>query len=426
MPRWYALFQVRRCPPHLLLPQLAGIIKAQKLGRCVPRVCFERRAGRGEYYLGMAIESEVPGEPPREMERLLALPALLSPVRSPGGGQRLQALSRADLADFMGVDLAVEGYAAELRTASIERSATFDPFGPLSEQDAPLQDARPEKLLAWMSAYGEGLIDSFRAACAALQIVDPQRILRNLRLLGHAEQSADGRRWSISPTTCAGVRDGEGDAYVLCGARDSDLVARLREMLVVTELPQTGMGPPGLRIAVRAGTTFDLAAVADIEVVPHAALRLAEALPTFSQWRRALTRLPGLEPSRYEFHRYVDGEFIRAPFEQRSGLYQLWHRADAAAAHHRTLYYDGEQDEWIRGEWYALRFLERDARVPFEYDETTRRVACRRDRRLPEIYERALVLASGRLPRAEGEWVIYGSVSPELSKVLGQRLMHTE
>ncbi|HEX2094451.1 MAG TPA: hypothetical protein VHG28_18750 [Longimicrobiaceae bacterium] len=426
MPRWYAAFRIPGRPlPAQLLQQVTAIIQRQQLGRWVPRVCFERGA-RGEYYFGMAIESETPGEPPRELDPLLSISALSGALRQPGHPRRLQVLSRSEL-QRMTVDMQVEGYVPVLRAAELQRRPHVDPFGHLDEEpgEERLADERYDRLLAWVSAYGIGSMDTFRSACAAIRVRSPSRFIRSLRLLGHLEQSADGRRWSAAPTTLIGMVAHTERVHVLCGARDEALLAHLAEHSTLMRVVQPDQGPCCIRLIGLSAESIQL--LEGVEVIADAAARLATVLPTFEEWKGALVRLRGVVPALFDVRRLEGEAFIPAPFDGQSGFYELWPRTreDRQDPEHPHLvaYYDGDSREWLRGEWYGLRFLASAGHdVPFEYDAASKRVACLRGHRLPEIYERALVLSSGLLPRLENGWLIYDSVEPAVAERVLRRL----
>lgn len=90
-----------------------------------------------------------------------------------------------------------------------------------------------------------------------------------------------------------------------------------------------------------------------------------------------------------------------------------------------TLYYDEDTQRWLRADWYGLRFLARyeaGQSCPVQYGSTTSQFAVPLEWRWPELYERALVLASGRLPRRQSGWLIYDGVGRELVDALRGKL----
>ena len=73
----------------------------------------------------------------------------------------------------------------------------------------PEQTARFDRLLAWLSAVGEGRWESFVRACQTLgvspDIQTARVVFRRLSLLGHVESSQDTRTWTVCPPVV--VRD---------------------------------------------------------------------------------------------------------------------------------------------------------------------------------------------------------------------------
>jgi hypothetical protein len=96
----------------------------------------------------------------------------------------------------------------------------------------------------------------------------------------------------------------------------------------------------------------------------------------------------------------------------------------------RTVFYDQPNNWWLQGDWYGLRFLalyhNQDISCIVHYKKTTEKLAILSDQRWPEIYERALVLASGQLPtyqRTEQSWwLVYERISLKLATQLIDKL----
>jgi hypothetical protein len=62
------------------------------------------------------------------------------------------------------------------------------------------------------------------------------------------------------------------------------------------------------------------------------------------------------------------------------------------------------------------------ARATLHYDEDSGQLAIPWGWRWPELYERLLVLASGRLPRLRGPWLVYDAITPQVLDVLTTKL----
>ena len=58
----------------------------------------------------------------------------------------------------------------------------------------------------------------------------------------------------------------------------------------------------------------------------------------------------------------------------------------------------------------------------FHYDEHLKTLSIAKDQRLPDLYERSLVLASGRLPIYRHDQVIFGNISETLAHIVANKL----
>lgn len=443
MTRWYAGF---RCVgnPKVVLDQISRKIRNDNLGKFVPRVCFEKRP-RHQFYLFMAIESAVPGKPPPELQGLLALSWLCSPVHPHRCQYGYHAFTREEIRGLVGAEVNVQDYARRIRYHRLATLPLEDPFGVFpdahehgDEQGMVKRTELYNCLLHCLSAVGSGSLASFQTACHTLDLsqdnVDTRRILRRLRLLGHLECSRDGTRWSIaSPVLTRRCHPTGDDTYVFCGGRDTALLEALRLQGLVEEVPQpVGEGPatvyicgvdPAQPIAV---TGLDSAFW--LQVIDNAAERLANLLPPIEVWPDTLQVLPGITPYMFDVRRFDGSGFVDEVFEGKSGFYELWPPAGGGQpprAPKYTLFYDAKQDRWLRGDWYGLRYLAlwlEGESCEVRYDQGAGHLALPQDWRWPELYERVLVLASGRLPVHREGWLIYEAISSHLLDVLRTKL----
>ncbi|WP_371123331.1 hypothetical protein [Microcoleus sp.] len=152
--------------------------------------------------------------------------------------------------------------------------------------------------------------------------------------------------------------------------------------------------------------------------------RLAEILPNLATWKQSLRSLQGIVPSLYEWKRFDSNDFVNCISPSKTGMYQVWIRQESDRPHY-TLFYDQESDRWRQGDWYGLRFLALQ-HSGFEcvarYDRASWRLAIPISQRWPEIYERALVLASGQLPTYQNPWLLYENVAMEVISLLTDKL----
>jgi hypothetical protein len=90
-----------------------------------------------------------------------------------------------------------------------------------------------------------------------------------------------------------------------------------------------------------------------------------------------------------------------------------------------AVFYDAERGVFLRGDWYGLRclaHLREGLACPAYYDVLSARLALPMAWRPPEIYERALVLSSGRLPERRGGWLWYDDIELDLITLLAVKL----
>lgn len=305
-----------------------------------------------------------------------------------------------------------------------------------------------DRLLDWLSAWGNGSWNSFVSACYTLGLDresrarEARRILRRLRLLGHLETNQPGTKWAVTRAGLVGVRPGGADsdrvAFVLCGARDQRLLRTLQEIAPMRRIPQPQTdGPAAIVIDGHADELREkldaTSCAGQIEVYDNAALSLAKALPPIEQWAATLSALPNLSPHMFECRRLEADSWVEGPFTGRSGLYELWPaRPSETTIGTRPTYsalYDARAARWLRGDWYGLRFIARaleGRRGKVNLDVHARRLLVPIGWRWPEPYERVLVLASGRLPTLAsekgGSYVVYRDISVELVQAVITKL----
>jgi len=347
----------------------------------------------------------------------------------------------------------------------------FDPFvGPANASraraNAPEQrqaetvqrTEQYDKLLAWLSMTGAGSSGGFQQACRTLGLDNDGkqsgRISRRLRLLGHIELSRDGKRWCSAPPVLAGGADAGPDSptgsrtFILCGRRLPRDVAQLRLIADVTQLSQeAGDGPSTLIVNVAEADVFwsrlttagemtardrahSIAVRGSLPTINNGgdvALRLARALPGIHDWVALLDSVPGVTPQMYNVRRYSEGQFIDAQFQGQSGFYQLW-PTDAARSDggpRLELFFDAPSARWLRGDWYGVRFAAQQLSgepCATKYYAAYQRLAVNVEQRWPEVYERALVLASGKLPVRNGPWLVYEGIHEALLGEMGRKI----
>ena len=305
-----------------------------------------------------------------------------------------------------------------------------NPFVQSGTAPAPADSAMSDrfaKLLYWLSSYGDGTRQTFAQACQTLDTEEEGRggvgsVIRRLRLLGHMELSDDGSKWSAAPPAFVRFPDDSGKGF-LAGMRTLSLLADLGAHIATNQ--PAHMGPP------RVETSWDDArnSAQNIADAGAVSIELANLLPSVNAWKATL---PARNPviSDYDAEVWDGAEFrscvIYEGDGRPSGMYNL-----TRTIHNRefslTLFFDKPSRRWLSGDWYGLRFLALQAaryEIKAIHVSDTNEFLIPDARRLPMLYERALVLASGLLPdRAPNrKWLKYGGIPIELAQALCRKL----
>lgn len=301
-----------------------------------------------------------------------------------------------------------------------------------------------EKLLYLLSTLGQGTWDLFKKVCQALNLENPGAIRRRFKLLGHLEVSSNGRYWSIAPTALVKVRSDSGNQeFILCGQQNRNLLQELEKNFVDLKEEKQVNAPRCVRLVLP--ETKDVCSIIDkvtnenglvITNAGNAAITLADILPDLEQWHENLPNLEGVRPYAYSLKRFDGKEFVECAFSDETGMYELWpleekqfFRGVQLNRPIQTLFYHADTNTWRQGDWYGLRFLAlyySDQKNVAYYDSASSRLAVPYSQRFPELYERALVLASGLLPSyqetEQNRWWIYENVEQQLAEKLTQKL----
>lgn len=426
--RWYKGFSYLGNPKSLV-DTISEQIQRQNLCKFIPVLRVEKGAkSRRQFYFFLAIESACLGEIPTEIQStLLRLQFFQSPIRGSA------SFTYEEIKSMVGTAHDVYDYTNPIPYQPVQ--ITYDnPFDWIASPPVypPLTNIealshRYEQLLYWLSALGSGTWESFKKACDALSLEEPKRILRRLKLLGHIETSLDGSQWSTAPTAFVKVRSHSDQKFILCGQRSMNLLQKLETHLTMEFSKQPrGEAPPCVCLQVAPNTLSNM-----LEQVSHqftitnageVSNQMARILPDIATWKQSLRSLQGIVPSLYEWKRFDGNNFISCISPNQTGMYQMW-TTDCDRPRY-TLFYDQEIDSWQQGDWYGLRFLalqHSGQKCVIHYDSVTERLAIPVSQRWPELYERALVLASGRLPTYQDSWLLY-EVGLEVVQQLSYKL----
>lgn len=274
-------------------------------------------------------------------------------------------------------------------------------------------------LLLWMSARRDGTIQALRAEIARAESEfnarsDGSRPAWDLARLGHAElDSPVPGRWRVCPPVLA-ARSLRADASgILCGARTPQLLETLSDAADqhgarVIILPQDAA--PDL-VEVKAPSLAALsssARAAGIWLQPRATRALIGAVAPVRSLVFEPATMPigqGWDVSRFSLSglRWVPAT-VDAARSAKKGLFRF--RSDYETRH---VLRD------MAGTWSAApdvakyRLLERRHR-PISYSATDRTFRVAIGARPPALVERALILASGKLPSRDGPVLAYGEI----------------
>lgn len=388
----------------------------------------------------LGIDSMVRGVLPDEVkERLSYLPHCKHPLPGTYGEDDIHRMLRAETE----IDLARVGVDSDDHDAhSDSDSDTTSPI-PMkrvhSDEDLLILSRNYDRLLLWVSAAGFVSKQEFGSACHALDLAESKQtvdsVVRRLQLLGHIEMSPDRKALSVAPPVLIRTSEPEWqEAYVLCGARDTELLCALRDVAEVSERPQThANGPATVYVCIHDTDKFEaqqahLPSLSKLKVAKRVAERLALLVPSLQEWKNRLPVVEGIRPPEHIFERFSFGTWVSEAFTKKSGFYTLTPartRTRDTTLRKIRLFYDAETDHWLQGEWYGLRFLAEQLdmdRCPVRHKPTTLHLDVPVDWRWPLLYERVLVLASGRLPAHSERWLRYEGISDALLGVLRHKL----
>jgi len=394
--RWYLGYSGRG-KADTLVEELSRYLNQHRLTDTVCGMRVERRP-RGEFYFFLTLETDYFGLLPDELgEALESCPRLQFKA---GGPYELR-----DIQTMVSSELKIKALGQCLAYRRMRQDTSEDPFradvvADKAETDSAL-GGRAERLLWYLSSLGGGRWSAFSVACTALGVGDlARRLARSLRLLGHLEVSSDGERWSVTPPTCLRVRQPDGTALRFwAGARTAATTGE-RSL-------QQG-GPSRLLAGETAG-----------EELVNPAERLAPLLPTLEEYRASLGVVGGVSAVQHKFARFDGLAFKPLAFEGEPGLYEVTGREG------RTLTLLYSQGQWLKGDWYGLRYLTLQASgllLSARYDAERWSLALPADQRPPELFERALVLCSGLLPSRRERWLTYQNVPPGVAQEVAERL----
>jgi hypothetical protein len=430
--KWYRGYQIvgRR---EVYIERISTLVRNYDLGSVIPNLHTEKiRRGQRQFYLFLGFNSEPKGYiPPRILDILNSI-SIGHPLPETLEYPQIKSMTSA------GVD--TEHYRRTVTYRPPLVTATEDPFD-LGELQSYI-DQQPtnesflalNRLLYWLSATGAGGWPVFRRVSDLLtkEIVglDARHLFRRLRLLGHVEYATpNGSKWGICPPVL--VQATQPNTYFLAGQRTPSLLTDLSKIAEVEHQPQpTGQGPDIIQLRF-ASETAARQAVNRGSFKLHwgglTSLRLAEILPDWKEYQTSLDVVSGFVLSNYTLEQWQGETYVEIHFQNQTGLYRLTPREQDTRLSPQSLFYDADTDQWRGGPWYDLRYLAlQNAGEPcrVRYHHTRQRLDISANYRWPDLYERALVLASGflPLPAPDYSWYYFKDISPELAHLLAAKL----
>lgn len=418
--------------PYQIVRSIAEEIRKNRLGNLMQRICVEPSRRKGEFYFFIGIQSEHIGELPNEVRQFEKWLNFIRISAIPNGN----ALTEEDLTrDWLKRGIETTGtrqVAWQLYFQKIEPENPFD-FSTLPQPNESYRMIY-NRLLYWLSANGEGSWPSFRSACERLGLIqyeEPRHVFRRLRLLGHIEYVDEGKRWVICSPCLVEVESTEsGYECFLAGGRSQKLI---QSLVKAREFPQAGRGGPDIIRLNFFSKEEALSVIADMErsgnsiiLTGQTSLHLAEVLPDLAGWKQTILKPIFVAPERFKIQRWDGVGFscwTDCPVE--TGWYQLEERDNEQNLLHYYYFYDAELKSWFQGDYYGLRYLANwllGIRAKLAYHAKARLLSVPIDHHLPDLYERALILASGELPSTLEGFLLYKNIPSQLAKIISEKL----
>ena len=419
--------------PQFTLNDIVSAVENAGLASKIPLVKLERKARR-EFYVFLAVDDEETEGIPGELGNILRTRGIRFDEDYP--------LRPADIKSMVQrQDIEIHGFSA----LKYRRIKFQDPGDPFESSDAwnprealPETSAYYDRLLHWLSAYGEGSWEVFLRACKALKVAntnsEARSALRRLTLLGHIEPSADGSRWAAS-APCLVRFANDSNCGFLSGQRTSKFLERIRDCWSLQESPQSHFSGPAQVVVDPRICDIPKGGV-ELGVVDAGitSIRLAELLPDLSRWKDSLLSISNLDIMPFDVERWSEGGFQLCNtmynrdgiYYGERGMYRLRRKADTSGRT-MTLYFDEPAQRWLRGDWYGLRFLSirlGEDEVECVYSSQAEELLILESQRWPLLYEKTLTLASGLLPgrAANPNWLSYPCIPLSLARTLCEKL----
>ena len=419
--------------PQSVLGDIINIVQDADLASEIPLVKLEKNPRR-EFYVFLGVESSEGPRIPSGLGAVFAARNIYFEEDYPLRPEEIRPMVQRQ-------DIEIHGFQA----LQYRRQLAQDPGDPFDESDSwqpnePTSEEREryDRLLQWLSARGEGTWAAFAQACEMLEVTEDRgtarSAIRRLSLLGHMDCSADGSRWSISPSALVRFPDNKEDGFI-SGQRTSTLIHNLGALAPMSKTIQSHFAGP-TRFSWDNGPAFSSDSLANLGVEDGGvtAERLAELLPELHEWKDSLQPLPGLSTTSYRIEKWQGDKFLpcdtvrerNGVYEAETGMYRLSRDGDKTSRT-LTVFFDLPARQWLRGDWYGLRFLALEAGrsgAIAVHDSSYGKLFIPESQRWPLLYERALTLASGLLPHRTKKpgWLSYSRIPLGLAQMLSRKL----
>ena len=423
--------------PHKFMDEVAYVISennlSQKIGSSIHLFqAVNSRKRRREFSFFLSIKSEAVGNIPRDVQsKLLSLPFFSKPITVSSWGKTVSQNKKV-FEKIVGNHRLVPYPIPQKIIGGI-----YTDFNDISFTENNI-DSNCVNLLDWLSAKGYGSWATFKNVCQSLEIEHPGRVLRTLKLLGYIETSSNGKKWAIAPTAIVPLNpDPENLEFYLCGQQNTCLRQDLAKIAdIKPEGQPTTFGLPRWKVIFSDRITYDhLEKLGEIPIHKpgNIAQRLAECLPTIQEWQASLPEVGGIVKSQRHWRRYrpETQNWQDYGLPDQTGLYEMRREADQPHPD-RTYFYEAETDKWRQSDWYGLRFLALHHSRKLQecvYRVDQKQLAILSSERWPQLYERALVLASDYLPSWHNtqyeNWLIYRNITADLAYYLTELLSLT-
>lgn len=430
--RKYWVFRVYSTP-DAILRKLTTLVTTNGLRDRIPSYCLEKfvhKKGQHEFFLFLSIVTDDQDYIPQEIKEGLSYANINTLVAEyPLKYDEIKPMARPE------TEIEVGSYVRRIdyHPAQISRPDNPFDFSMTSGPDSVSSEAY-NRLLYWMSAVGRGTWQGFRGACRALglsEFAEARHIFRRLRLLGHVEYLNSGTHWVVCPTCLVKTSVQDGSGYFLSGAQVPTLIDKLRNVAPI-EVKGNHGGPSSVFVMFKSESDAQERVASLQESYPQfryadtASEKLATILPDLDGWYRTVLTDISVAGERYKLERW-DGQDFRiwgAPSTE-TGMYRLSDLFNPESDVRYYYYFDTDRNCWLQGDWYGLKFLANHhlgIQSEFTYEPQFRQLYVPSAYHLPDLYERSLVLASGKLPSPADGGLVYENVNEALAETLCSKL----